>query len=113
MDIHEWILEAGVITNAFPINPIGELQNFDLQGDLVEITNKFNKNKKLSPFLNTGLMIDGKVSTMITEPNYEGKEVMLRDIIENGRVDKTFFPKDLLILMEENSSYYFGPNFSK
>ena len=94
MDIREWILESGVITNAFPINPVGELEYFELQGDLVEITNKFNKNKKLSPFLNTGLMIDGKVSTMITEPNYEGKEVRLRDIIQNGSVDKTFFIKN-------------------
>ncbi len=94
MDINKWIFEAGVITNAFPISPKGELQNFDLQGDLVELTNKFNKNKKLSPFLNTGLMIDGKVSTITTEPNYEGKEVMLRDIIQNGSIDKTFFIKN-------------------
>ena len=94
MDINKWIFEAGVITNAFPISPKGELQNFDLQGDLVELTNKFNKNKKLSPFFNTGLMIDGKVSTIKTEPNYEGKEVMLRDIIQNGSIDKTFFIKN-------------------
>tara|TARA_B100000287_G_C20640376_1_gene783224 strand:+ start:225 stop:1445 length:1221 start_codon:yes stop_codon:yes gene_type:complete len=94
MDINKWIFEAGVIANAFPISPKGELQNFDLQGDLVELTNKFNKNKKLSPFLNTGLMIDGKVSTIKTEPNYEGKEVMLRDIIQNGSIDKTFFIKN-------------------
>ncbi len=94
MDINKWIFEAGVITNAFPISPKGELQNFDLQGDLVELTNKFNKNKKLSPFLNTGLMIDGKVSTIKTEPNYEGKEVMLRDIIQNGSINKTFFIKN-------------------
>ncbi len=94
MDINKWIFEAGVITNAFPISPKGELQNFDLQGDLVELTNKFNKNKKQSPFLNTGLMIDGKVSTIKTEPNYEGKEVMLRDIIQNGSIDKTFFIKN-------------------
>ena len=94
MDINKWIFEAGVITNAFPISPKGELQNFDLQGNLVELTNKFNKNKKLSPFLNTGLMIDGKVSTIKTEPNYEGKEVMLRDIIQNGSIDKTFFIKN-------------------
>ena len=51
-----------------------EFYKFDLQGDLVELTNKFNKNKKLSPFLNTGLMIDGKVSTIKTEANYEGEE---------------------------------------
>ena len=94
MDINKWIFEAGVITNAFPISPKGVLQNFDLQGDLVELTNKFNKNKKLSPFLNTGFMIDGKVSTIKTEPNYEGKEVMLKDIIQNGSIDKTFFIKN-------------------
>jgi len=41
-----------------------------------------------------------------------GKDLFHREI-HSKRIDKTFFPKDLLILMEENSSYYFGPNFSK
>ena len=30
--------------------------------------------------------------------------------IPTKKVDKFFFPKDLLKLMEENPSYYFGPN---
>jgi len=33
--------------------------------------------------------------------------------IHSKRIDKTFFPKDLLILMEENSSYFFGSGVSK
>ena len=30
--------------------------------------------------------------------------------IQTKKIDKTFFPKDLLKLMEENSNYYFGSN---
>ena len=29
--------------------------------------------------------------------------------VKAKKIDKTFFPKDLLELMEKNSKYYFGP----
>ena len=62
-----------------------------LKGDLVEITNNFNKNGKLSPFQNTGLLLKGKVYTTKTEPNYDGKKTVLADVLQNGEVTSEFF----------------------
>jgi DNA (cytosine-5)-methyltransferase 1 len=58
---------------------------------LVEITNEFNKTGKLSPFLNTGLLIKGKVYTTKTEPKYNGPKIVLGDILQNGEVPTEFF----------------------
>ena len=89
---YDWLVNNGTIASAFPVNVISKSDYFDLKGNLVEITNNFNKNKKLSPFLNTGIMIKGKVSTMKTEPIYEGDRVHIRDIIQkDSDVDRSFF----------------------
>ena len=38
-----------------------------------------------------------------------GKDLFYRKV-KSKKIDKTFFPKDLLVLMEENPKYYFGPH---
>ena len=90
MDSLDWIISKGTIARAFPINIIGHKQTFQLIDDLVEITNNFNIGEKISPFLNTGVMIDGTVSTIKTEPDHEGDRMLMKDIIHNGDVDKIF-----------------------
>jgi len=87
----EWLTEEGTIANAFPVAKTNSIQEIELKGDLVEITNNFNKIGKLSPFQNTGLLIKGKVYTTKTEPNYDGKKIVLGDILQNGEVPKDFF----------------------
>lgn len=87
----DWLLEKGTIANAFPIEKVNKLEKFEIKGDLVEITNKFNKNGKLSPFQNTGLLINGKVYTIKTSPNYNGKRTVLGDVLQNGEVIPEFF----------------------
>lgn len=86
-----WLTEEGTIANAFPVDKTVSIQEIELKGDLVEITNNFNKNGKLSPFQNTGILIKGKVYTTKTTPNYDGKKIVLRDIIQNGEVTSEFF----------------------
>jgi len=87
----DWLIEEGTIANAFPIKKINPIFEFKLKGDLVEITNNFNKNRKLSPFQNTGLLINGKVFTSKTKPHYDGKKTVLGDILQNGEVTPEFF----------------------
>lgn len=87
----DWLTEEGTIANAFPVAKTKQIQEFKLKGDLVEITNNFNKTGKLSPFQNTGLLIKGKVYTTKTEPNYDGQKTVLGDILQNGEVPKDFF----------------------
>lgn len=86
-----WLTEEGTIANAFPVAKTNSIQEVELKGDLVEITNNFNKNGKLSPFQNTGLLIKGKVYTTKTEPNYDGKKTVLADVLQNGEVTPEFF----------------------
>jgi len=87
----DWLLEKGTIANAFPIEKVNKLKEFEIEGDLVEITNEFNKNGKLSPFQNTGLLFNGKVYTTKTSPKYNGKRTVLGDILQNGQVTPEFF----------------------
>ena len=87
----DWLIKEGTIANAFPVNNTNSIQEIELKGDLVEITNNFNKNGKLSPFQNTGLLVNGKVFTTKTEPNYDGERTVLGDILQNGEVTSEFF----------------------
>ncbi|WP_271407399.1 DNA cytosine methyltransferase [Tenacibaculum soleae] len=86
-----WLVEKGTIANAFPVQKTDSIQEVELKGDLVEITNDFNKNGKLSPFQNTGLLIKGKVYTTKTVPNYDGERTVLGDVLQNGEVTSEFF----------------------
>jgi DNA (cytosine-5)-methyltransferase 1 len=90
-DKSKWIIENGTIANSFPVTKENEVENFNLNGNLVEITNEFNKNGKLSPFFNTGVMHKGKVYTTKTRPIYNGKRIVLGDILQNGEVTDEFF----------------------
>tara|TARA_R110002072_G_scaffold298100_1_gene471663 strand:+ start:625 stop:1863 length:1239 start_codon:yes stop_codon:yes gene_type:complete len=87
----DWLLEKGTIANAFPIEKVNKLEGFEIKGGLVQITNEFNKNGKLSPFQNTGLLFNGKVYTTKTDPKYNGKRIVLGDLLQNGEVTPEFF----------------------
>jgi DNA (cytosine-5)-methyltransferase 1 len=90
----DWIEKNGTIASAFPINQENKIEQFKLEGNLVEITNKFNKKGKISPFQNTGLLFKGKIYTTKTTPNYNGKRVVLGDVLQNGEVTEDFFIKN-------------------
>ena len=86
----DWILDQGTIAHSFPIHHTEEFYKFKLEGDLVHITNNFNIKGEASPFMNTGIMVDGKVSTANTEADYEGRRILLGDILQKGRIEKEF-----------------------
>ena len=102
----DWMHDFGTISDAFPVNNPSIQRNlftsrefesptFPLTDSLVEISERFNRYEKLSPFENTGVFIKGKVFTVKTTPNYEGTRTVLGDILQNGKVDDTFFiPSD-------------------
>lgn len=89
----EWILKEGILAHSFPI--VTELslfpKEFNLQGDVVYISENFNKNEKNNAFENSGLMIEGKVATIKTQPNYDGNYIILKDLIQNGEVTAEFY----------------------
>ena len=86
-----WLSKKGTIAKAFPIKDAFQLNEFKLEGDLVEITNNFNKTGKLSPFHNSGIMIEGKIFTAKTEAAYIGKHTTLGDILQKEMVPDDFY----------------------
>lgn len=88
----DWLFNDGVVCSTFPIENINQpLVSFDLDEDLVALSQQFNTEQKLSPFLNTGLYIDGKVYTQKTTPSFDGNRTLLSDILENGSADPSLY----------------------
>lgn len=93
----DWLIKDGVIQNAFNAEQDSEISEFILDSDLVDISNNFNIGGKKSLFENTGMMIDGEVTTLKTFPMYEGNHTPLKKIIQKGKVDDEFYiPKSEL-----------------
>jgi len=94
-----WILADGTLAEAFPVTPENTLfpAEFELKGDIVSISKNFNKGGTVGLFQNTGLMIDGLVTTLKTQPNYDGKFTILKELLQNGEVTSEFYidKKDL------------------
>ncbi|MGH2664764.1 DNA (cytosine-5-)-methyltransferase [Flavobacterium sp.] len=89
----DWVTEEGTLAMAFPILADNVLQHrvFKLSGDIVEISENFNKNGKTGMFENSGMLINGVVTTMKTKPSYDGAFTLLKDVIQNGEVTDEFY----------------------
>ncbi len=89
----DWMTKEGTVASAFPAENVSGFfcDELELKGNLVEVSDDFNKGEKLSPFLNTGVMVDGKIYTVKTKPIYEGKKTLLGDVLQNGEVADEFF----------------------
>ncbi|WP_425235118.1 DNA (cytosine-5-)-methyltransferase [Ulvibacterium sp.] len=92
MDRCQWLYQTGTMAQAFPIEKQAQpINSFVLDGNLISISNNFNKGEKLSPFQNTGVFINGKVFTIKAVPSYHGKRMFLGDVLQNGDVTEDFF----------------------
>jgi len=93
----DWILAKGTIANAFPVqNTLEQYHSFNIEGDLVKISEQFNLGGKLSPFANSGVFINGEVHTAKTSPNYAGPRTVVADVLQNREVTSDFYvpPED-------------------
>ena len=90
-DKKELIEKSGIICSAFPIiikeghKEIKISKDFDLE------SKKFNNQGKLSPFKNSGVMINGKILTNKSSSEYDSHFVTLGDILEEEPVDNEFY----------------------
>lgn len=89
----EWLLEVGTIADALPVVAENTLfpATFQLVGDMVSISEHFNKSHITGHFENTGIMVDGLVTTIKTQPNYDGARKLLGDLVQNGEVTDEFY----------------------
>lgn len=89
-----WLETSGTLARAFEVGPSTQVpHSFELEGDLVKLSGEFNAQKGLSPFMNTGLCLDGRVHTLKTSPLFDGRETLLSDILENGTVKDELYIK--------------------
>jgi DNA (cytosine-5)-methyltransferase 1 len=89
----EWILKEGTLAKSFPGTSSNVLfpKQFVLKDDIVSISENFNKNGKTGVFENSGLMVDGLVTTIKTKPNYDGKYLIMKDLILGDEVGDEFY----------------------
>src|SRR3989344_8283683 len=82
-DIKDWVFKDGTLAKALPldISKSAFPKNIKLEGDLIKLSDNFNKNGTFSPFQNCGIVIDREVFTSKVSPNYDGKKITLRDIV--------------------------------
>ena len=91
-DANDWLRYNGVLANAFATSStVQNRSHFRLEGDLVTLSNRFNNDKTLSPFQNTGICFEGKVTTVKSTPEYDGAPPSLASILQNGEVTDDFF----------------------
>jgi len=93
-DAGRWLEEEGVIAKAFPIKKQeGKMGEIRIGSDPANVSRNFSSDKpKTSPFMNSGIMIDGHVYTEKVEPNYGGKRSILGNfILEEKDIKKEFF----------------------
>ncbi len=93
-DAEAWLLEDGLFAEAFPVTSKGGRASFDLEGDLADITKRFNHGKRgaKSPFCNAGLLIGRRVHTLDVKPAYDGPYSTLSEVLQPLKeVPKEFF----------------------
>lgn len=88
-----WITKSGILSKSFETKDTSkDILEFNIEGDLVEITNNFNNKKIKSPFLNTGIIINRKVWTVNTEPIEISNKKTIKDIaLDISLVNSDFF----------------------
>jgi len=93
MPATDWILQSGTLAQALPVISENKLfpTEFNLKGDIVYISENFNKGGTVGLFENTGIMINGLVTTIKTQHCYEGKIMILKDLLQNGEVSPEFY----------------------
>ncbi len=90
---HEWIVSDGTLASSLPVTVENKFfpSEFNLTGDMVSISDNFNKGGKSGIFENSGLMINGKITTIKTYPNYYGDYTVLGDIIQSSDISNDFY----------------------
>jgi len=81
LDATDVIFKSGVLARALPIDSDAETKSFNLNLDVVELSNTFNQGGKISPFLTSGFYSAGTVFTAKTRAKWSGKRLTLGDVL--------------------------------
>jgi DNA (cytosine-5-)-methyltransferase len=86
-------LFSGIMSRAFPFNPVGNISYVDIPKDPFVATKDFNSERsKTSPFLDAGVMVDNRVITCKVEEVYKGQFKTLGDVLSpENEVPENYF----------------------
>ncbi len=95
IDGKTYLNTSGVFARSFPVDDIAGVSEFELHKDAAELTKSFGVGLKTSPFLNSGLYIDGKVFTgKVLSQKPKGQMVLGDILLEDQHVPKDFWIED-------------------
>ena len=91
----KWILNDGILAQALKckLSEKAKRNEFEIEGDLVKVTEEFNKGQKNSPFFTAGFMSKRKVCTFDVVADYSGKKLTLGELL----VDEKDVPEEFFI----------------
>lgn len=94
------ILEEGFFAKTFPVDTVDakKIKIEKLPQGVGELSEHFS-----FTFENTGVMKDGIIYSVKTVPSYDGKQITLGEIMDDGDVDEKYF-------IPENRLYYTSPD---
>lgn len=96
-DLKKRVLEDGVMAEALPIyDEVDKCDTFKVLKDPYKVSNSFGLGDKVSRFLNSGAMQNGKVFTAAVTPFYEGSCATLGDVLvaEEDVPEEFYIAKD-------------------
>lgn len=94
----DWVEFDGVMAKAFEFTPKkGTVSDFEIKGSIKEVSDSFNKGKKVSPFGNAGMMVNRHVYSVDAEAIYDGP----RQTLGGNLVDEKLVPEDFFISQED------------
>ena len=83
-DFSNYILKTGTLASALPVTAVNDkVSTFEISKDPHRVSIEFNRVGTDSPFLNSGLYLQGHVYTMKTQADYKGPFTKLGDVLEN------------------------------
>ena len=92
--LSDWTRYDGVMAQAFPFEvKSSTLSEFKIEGTIKEVSDKFNKSKKDSPFGTVGIMMNRYVYSMDALPIYSGTTQTLGNIL----IDENYIPEEFFI----------------
>lgn len=94
------IKKRGFFAKTFKIKDFNDdkIKNVKLPKEIGEVSNRFSFD-----FMNSGIMINGEIYTVNTKVDYNGEYKNLGDILENEKVDESYF-------IPEERLYYTDPS---
>lgn len=108
--LKDWVLYDGVMAKAFPFRAKDKtVSEFDITGTIKEVSDNFNKNGKISPWGNAGIMRDRHVYSVDAESVYEGTRMTLGGVV----VDESFVPEEFFISQDEVAKWEYEKGAKK